>query len=710
MLRTGENRKNKRHHCWLAIAVAAFGGMAQAEEDLFFASLPVVASVSRLPQPLAEAPGAVTVIDRDVIRASGVRNIADLLRLVPGFSVTAPNQEPAVVAYHGLSNEEYTPRVQVLVDGRSLYSPLFKSGVNWNLIPVAPEDIERIEVMRGSNAVSYGSNAFLGVINIITQHASTAGGVMVSANVGNQSIADQTVRFGQKLGAADVRLTYRQQGDDGLRRMFDGNIGWFDPHDSRHNKLLDIRADVQLSDRDEMQFSVSQAYDVSQFGRPRSTSDPFRDMSQSSTNLTAAWRRQIAAGEEVSLRYSHVEDWMSGRYVARMSYNGPLGAVPPYLSTVYNDGKSWSDELEFQHILSPWVDTRLVWGGSVNHVKLTSVQQFHDDSTKHRSVGRVFGNLEWRPASAWLFNFGTGWEHDSVSGSHLEPRVAGSYHILPGHTLRLIFARAYRTPSLYEAYGDTQQTPIGGNSPVDRTFFASPDVRAERLDTVEAGYLGEFKSLRASIDVRAFNERIPNRITIVPYALPAGSPDDRDTNFDRFIQTMAQYPYGRADTAINLEKVSIRGAEYQWRWQPFDTTRLIYSHAYTSIYANLDDISVIADGNPVIPGGGPNIQKVSTQTRNSAPRHLTSAMWMQSLPWGLETSVMYYKSARMQWKRNTFTPPYERIDWRLAKSFTLGSTRGEIAYVAQSANHWQAGRTKDRIIDQINWLSLRLDF
>lgn len=690
---------------WLVAALAATGCMtASADEDLFFSSLPVVASVSRLPQPLAEAPGAMTVIDRDVIRASGARNIADLLRLVPGFSVTAPNQEPAVVAYHGLSNEEYTPRVQVLVDGRSLYSPLFKSGVNWNLIPVAPEDIERIEVVRGSNAVSYGSNAFLGVINIITQHASTATGFMVSGNLGSRDVADQTVRWGGHFGSADFRMTYRQQGDSGLRRMFDGNLGWFDPHDSRHNTLFDLRADIPLTDRDELQLSLGHVYDVSQFGRPQSLSDPFRDLSQSSTNLFASWRRTLDAGGEFRLRYSHVEDWMSGRYVGLLSYNGPNGAVPPYASIAYNDGRSSTDEVEFQHIFAPGPQTRFVWGGSVNQIEVKSLQQFRGDATKHRSLERIFGNLEWRPASAWVFNFGASLERDSVSGIHFDPRVGLSYHLLPGHTLRLIAARAHRTPSLYEALGDTRQTPIGAMSPADRSYLATPGLEAERLDTIEFGYLGEFKGLRASLDLRAFNERIPNRITLVPYPLPASAPDDRDRNLDRLVLTVAQYPYGRADSALNLERVSIRGAEYQWNWRPFETTRFIYGHAYTSIYADLKDSSVIADG------PGLTIDKISRQTRESAPRHSTTAMLMQSLPMGFEASVMYFKSAYMRWLRNSFTPPYERIDWRLAKTFRVGPTRGEIAYTMQSANHSQAGRRDTRLVDEVHWLSLRLDF
>ena len=134
-----------RSVCLSALLGVLASFQAAAEEDVFFSSLPVVASVSRLPQQLSETPASVTVIDQEMIRTSGMRTVEDLLRLVPGFQVTSHNQDPAIVAYHGLSyglaSEEYGPRVQVLVDGRSQYSPLFKSGVNWNLLPVALENI-----------------------------------------------------------------------------------------------------------------------------------------------------------------------------------------------------------------------------------------------------------------------------------------------------------------------------------------------------------------------------------------------------------------------------------------------------------------------------------------------------------------------------------------------------------------------------------------
>jgi len=112
----------------------------------YLGDMPVVLSVSRLAQPLAEAPGAVTVINREMIHASGFREIPDLLRLVPGFYVGWYDGTMATVN-RGLP-DQYSRRMQVLVDGRSIYTPLF-GGVQWSDLPLAMDDIERIEVIRG---------------------------------------------------------------------------------------------------------------------------------------------------------------------------------------------------------------------------------------------------------------------------------------------------------------------------------------------------------------------------------------------------------------------------------------------------------------------------------------------------------------------------------------------------------------------------------
>lgn len=672
----------------LAAEVTSTPAVASEDEDLYFSSLPIVATVSRLPQALEDAPGAVTVIDREMIRQSGVRQVSDLLRLVPGFFVTPHNQDPPRVVYHGLSNEANSPRVQVLVDGRSQYSPLFRSGVNWNLLPVALEDIERIEVIRGSNSAAYGSNAFMGVVNIITQDASQARGWMFAASHGNQSIRDETVRWGGRIGSADVRVTYQQQGDDGLKLM-EVSGRWFDPHDSRHAKLLDLRADLALNDRDELRFGLSQASDISQFGRPNDQAEIFRDFSQSSTAINLDWRRVLSADEEIKALLYHGEDWGSDHYLATEA------GLTYYVN---NGGKSANTQVELQHRLVPWQSTRLVWGIGLGNEKVRSPRQFFSNEPKLRQVGRLFGNLEWRPAPDWLLNLGANLAHDSISGQVFDPRGSISYHLGAEQTLRLVAARAHRTPSLAEARGDSRD--VATNGPVmSRNFLATPGLQAERMDTLETGYLAEFRKLRASLDVRVFYERIPNRIQLAPYALTPPN-----CEFPAALLNGAPWNVcGRADTALNNEKVTVRGYEYQARWQPFDSTRLTFSHAFIKIASSLDNEGAIADG-------ADNIEKISRHTEQSAPRHSSSAMLMQRLPLGLEASVMYYKVGFMRWTRNSLVNPYERVDWRLAYPFRSGPLRGEIAYTAQASNGSHDGLRESRIVTGTHWLTLRLGF
>ena len=135
---------------------------ALSERD-FLGEVPVVLSVSRLAQPLDEAPGAVTILDRQFIRMSGARDVSDLLRMVPGFQTTTSFETDAPLAsYHGRS-DDWANRIQVLVDGRSVYSGHLQGSAGLGLQTLALDDIARIEVLRGSNSATYGARAFLGL-------------------------------------------------------------------------------------------------------------------------------------------------------------------------------------------------------------------------------------------------------------------------------------------------------------------------------------------------------------------------------------------------------------------------------------------------------------------------------------------------------------------------------------------------------------------
>jgi len=344
----------------------------------------------------------------------------------------------------------------------------------------------------------------------------------------------------------------------------------------------------------------------------------------------------------------------------------------------------------------------MAWGGGYRAEHEQSVDQFSTANWRSRNTWRTFANLEWTPHRQWLFNFGGSLESDSIAGTYFDPRVSARYRLAPDHTVRLIVSQAHRNPSLYEANGEQRKAPPGLNTPVNITYLAYPGLQAERIQTIEAGYLGEWKQLQASLDVRVFRESIPNRIVQVPIALPAESPDSPDAPD---IRRLRKAPYGMADASLNLENVEIQGYEYQLRWQPLNSTRVLYNHALIHIDANHNPTQ-----HALLTADLTYINRISAQTMTSAPLNSQSAMLVQQLPGQVEASAMYYKQGMMRWSRNSYINPSERVDWRLAKTFQWGSNKAEIAYVAQMANHYMEGRRFTRVAKEMHWVSLRLEF
>lgn len=651
------------------------------DEDAYFSELPIVASVSRLPQRLADAPAAVTVVDRDMIKASGARDLNDIFRLVPGFQTYPNNTESARATYHGMGDGDYSSRVQVLIDGRSMYSPLFGGGVNWATLPVALEDIERIEVVRGTNAVSYGSNAFLGVVNIVTVDPALVRGFSVSSSYGNQNVRDYGFRMGGKIGeVGDFRFTYKQQNDDGLTNRYD----WIDSYFSR---LFDLRADLVLSDRDSVQFGMGTVDGIIQNGRYKlqggiwqdNPENPMRQMRQSDTYAQVIWRRVFSADSDIQFRYSYVVDRSDDAFAIFGLHINQSG----------DEGKR--HEFEAQHSFKIDSSIRVGWGGGWREDAMRSDWSLPGMGEVRRSIGRVFGNLEWRPSRWFTGNAGLALEDDSFAGMHVSPRVSSNFHLTPENTIRLGYSRAYHTGSTVDYRG--QQRAFGVSY-----YSARPDLMAtEGLDTLEVGYLGDWRERRASLDVRVFSERIRNRLYKI------------DMNTTNPLIGLSTVP---------IQDVEIQGVEYQFKWQPFDTTRLTFTQTLANISSDYLASALALSNSTLTTDKAIQIREL---TERSMPARSTSVLLIQKLPLGLEFSTAGYWLESMKWSTNTTAQRYRRFDMRLGYPFRSGGLAGEIALTVQSLNgahnEYKGPNPDDttpnpdgRIVERRQWVSLRLDF
>jgi iron complex outermembrane receptor protein len=156
-----------------------------------------ITSASRRPEPLSRASSAIDAVTGDTIRRAGATSIPDALRLAAGMEVAQIDGHTWAISARGF-NISTANKLQVLMDGRSLYTPLF-SGVFWDVQRTFMPDLEQIEVIRGPGATLWGANAVNGVINIRTKVAQKTQGFLLDLGAGNEQ-GFAGVRYGGRVG------------------------------------------------------------------------------------------------------------------------------------------------------------------------------------------------------------------------------------------------------------------------------------------------------------------------------------------------------------------------------------------------------------------------------------------------------------------------------------------------------------------------------
>jgi iron complex outermembrane receptor protein len=261
-----------------------------------------ITSVSKKEEKLTEAPAAVYVLTQEDIHRSGATCIPEALRLVPGLDVARIDAHTWAISSRGFNNE-FANKLLVLIDGRSVYTPLF-SGVFWDVQDPMLEDVDRIEVIRGPGATMWGANAVNGVINIITKSAKDTQGWLLSGGGGNLDRGFGEFRYG---GSHGDDLSYRLYGkyfehaDSEMLGGGNGRDGWQQGRGG-------FRVDWQPS-RDNLLTMQGDAYDGTEgqvesvsTNTPPYTQQLTRDTDISGGDVLGRWTHTLANGSEVKLQ------------------------------------------------------------------------------------------------------------------------------------------------------------------------------------------------------------------------------------------------------------------------------------------------------------------------------------------------------------------------------------------------------------------------
>ncbi len=646
--------KPRMNHSFAFICILGWTGLASAQlpetvsEKDFLSDMPIVLSVSRLPQRLDETPGAVTILDRDMIRLSGARDVADLLRLVPGFqtSTTFENVAP-MASYHG-GFGGYSNRVQVLVDGRSAYSPYFIGSIETGMQTVALQDIERIEVLRGSNSAAYGARAMLGVINIVTRHTTDTLGLQANLSAGENGIEDSQARIGWGGQDASYRITVDRRADRGLV----GSNG--------HNQIdrANFRADVRTAANDELQLRAGGLTINAGKGSDNvEDQPPIRDVVLGSEYAQLDWRRSLGADSDLAFNFSHTQDSYQDSYpYSLVDYKNLVAAFssdPVFKSRVASladsvaiegSGRSVNDSVSLQHTFRHGESLRVVWGAEFRREQVISQPLYNTDTPLVTDFTRLFSNAEWRIRPSLVLNAGAMAEHSSDSGDSLAPRVMLNWHAAGGQTLRAGISRAFRPASTFEKYSNYRY--LSNGQLIQINTLPTGNVQPESLVTRELGYLGDFPKLGVNLDVRMYHERISGFVLHQKYALPNEPSLLPSTPWDY----------------MNGENFTIKGYEYQLKWQPWRGAQFIFNQAYT------------------------DIGSVDLDTALAAPKLASTLSFFQKFSGGLDLSLMHQDSGTvvLQGAGGLNKVAMTRTDIRLALPLRVGPNRGEVALVVQN--------------------------
>jgi iron complex outermembrane receptor protein len=423
-------------------------------------------SVSRKAEPLAAAAASVFVITADDIRRSGLTSVPEVLRLAPNLQVGKVSNGGYAITARGLngSNNSAPNKLQVLIDGRSVYAPLF-SGVFWENQELMLEDIERIEVISGPGGTLWGVNAVNGVINISTRAARATEGSLATLNAGAQE-ADAGFRQGGALAGGGQWRVYGKLRTQRHTELHDGAP----VDDARRHAQIGFRSDWE---RGAQQFSVHGAAYRGRADQPApgsvQTGEPFAlgQITSSGVHLTGRWTRALGSGASVS-----VQGYL----------DHSRRAVPPTFTETLDIA-----DLQLQHTLAAAGIHTLVWGASVRHtwddVRNSVYVAFLPAKTSQRWAS-LFAQDEMALGDTLRLIAGARMERNPYTGTEFLPTLRLAWTLAPAHTVWASASRTVRAPSRLDA-----DAFIPGVPPY--ILRGGPQVRSEVAKVIELGYRGQ---------------------------------------------------------------------------------------------------------------------------------------------------------------------------------------------------------------------------
>ncbi len=521
--------------CLASGAAAADSGQELSALSLEQLSDVVITSVSRQEERLSNAAASIFIISSNDILRSGARTLPEVLRLAPNLQVARADARNYAISARGF-NSVFANKLLVLIDGRSVYSPLF-SGVFWDAQDVLLADVERIEVISGPGATIYGSNAVNGVINIITKSAKDTQGTVVGASAGaHEQVAG--ARYGAGLGAG--RGHFRVYAKD-VHQDDTYTASGTDTHTGFHRRQAGMRADWDL---EHAGLTLSGDAYEGFLGQANT-----RDIRIAGANLAGTVNARLEGGSELRVQL-----------IAERTEREQPNAFDDRLDTV---------DLELQHNVRIGERQRLSWGGGYRDALDRVAANFRGfaflPAELHMHWGNAFVQDEVDVGAGVKATVGLKTEHNNYTGAEFLPNLRLAWAPDGDQLVWASVARSVRAPSRIDRDLYAPASPIVVNGVPTFVIGGGPGFVSEVAKVAELGYRAQ-PTEAFSYSVTAFHSDYDKLRTIEPQA-------HGPTVFS------------------NLGQGHASGVEAWWRWQPVERWRLTGGVVLQHIATELDPAS-----------------------------------------------------------------------------------------------------------------------
>ena len=453
-------------------------------------------TVFKKPGSIMASPAAVYSLNSDDIKHSGVTNLPDALRMVPGLQVAQHSANSWAVTARGFSgmsrglSGQFANKLLVLSDGRSIYTPLF-SGVSWEAQNFLLDDTERIEVIRGPGATLWGANAVNGVINILSKDAKKTQGLLVTAGSGTEERAFSHFRYGGRLS---TNTFYRVYGkylklDDLVDKTGAGN--------SDQSDL--VRGGFRLDS--DLAYSKVTVQGELYNGQ-----------------LNRSYNTILSDNGPFPQRFTHEDKLRGGHLLTRVRHsfsNSSDVSVQAYFDRVETDeavvkGHINTVDIEFSHRFDFRGGQEVIWGAGYRVVSdhFDSTFAFSlDPAARTTTLANAFFQDDITIIARHLnLVLGTKLEHSDYAGFELQPNARLLWTPSSTHTLWGAVSRAVRTPSRGEYDARILLQEVTTRPDDGSTFLAftgNDRFNPETLIAYELGYRGWLTS-KFMLDVATF--------------------------------------------------------------------------------------------------------------------------------------------------------------------------------------------------------------